>query len=473
LRFWIGWWDPGVALRTGLDLTLNRFLTIEDHLLHLDGTNLFEVAQRFGTPLFVFSRSYIEHNVNRLKQAFETTWQHGPFRLMPSFKACPMLAIRQLLNQFDCGCDVFGMSELEGAIRGGVDPTQISVNGSIKDEHIIRRSITIGARLVLDSPRELEITERIAHDLGRRARVMIRVKPDLGSLNATSDFAPEFQISELTHRIKYGVPRSEVAEMLPALKSSNGILLEGVHVHMGRHSKRLEVWQAWVAATFQEIDKLCEALPGWQPQTLNLGGGFASESDADLDVTYNGDPTPLPLELAQTICQAISSAITARPWQDAPLLLEIEPGRSIHTDAGLHLTTVQNIKHETDGPLISWAEVDTSEVFLDLHGVPEAPPFEYRMVTQADSQATARYDVVGKTCNAEMLLLDAALPPLKGGDVLALLNTGAYIESMTTNFNALPRPGSVLVTKGNAQLIKRHETIEEVFARDLDLTNPD
>jgi len=257
------------------------------------------------------------------------------------------------------------------------------------------------------------------------------------------------------------------------LKSSSGILLEGVHVHMGRHSKRLEVWQAWVAATFQEIDKLCEALPGWQPQTLNLGGGFASESDADLDVTYNGDPTPNPLELAETICQAISSAITARPWQAAPLLLEIEPGRSIHTDAGLHLTTVQNIKHETDGPLISWAEVDTSEVFLDLHGVPEAPPFEYRMVTQADSQATARYDVVGKTCNAEMLLLDAALPPLKVGDVLALLNTGAYIESMTTNFNALPRPGSVLVTKGNAQLIKRHETIEEVFARDLDLTNPD
>ena len=466
-------WNPEVALKIGLDHVLNRFLTIDDHVLHLDGSNLFEVAQRFGTPLFVFSGSHIEHNINRLKHAFETTWQHGQFRLMPSFKACPMLAIRQLLNQFDCGCDVFGMSELEGAIRGGVDPTCISVNGSIKDEAIIRRSITIGARLVVDSPRELEITERIAHELGQLARVMVRVKPDLKSLKATSDFAPELKISELTHRIKYGIPRAEVAEMMPALQSSKHLKLEGVHVHMGRHSKRLEIWQAWVHATFREIDKFCEALPGWQPKALNLGGGFASESDSDLDVAYNGDPTPEPLELAETICQAINSAIAERHWNDAPLLLEIEPGRSIHTDAGLHLTTVQNIKHETDGPLISWAEVDTSEVFLDLHGVPNTPPFEYRMVTQADRQATARYDVVGKTCNAEMLLLDAVLPPLKEGEVLALLNTGAYIESMTTNFNALPRPGSVLVTKGAAQLIKRHETIDEVFARDLDLTNTD
>ena len=127
-------------------------------------------------------------------------------------------------------------------------------------------------------------------------------------------------------------------------------------------------------------------------------------------------------------------------------------------------------------PLISWAEVDTSEVFLDLHGVPNiAPPFEYRMVTiQADRQATARYDVVGKTCPCRDASARRGIAsPLKEGEVLALLNTGAYIESMTTNFNALPRPGSVLVTKGAAQLIKRHETIGEVFARDLDLMNTD
>ena len=110
-------------------------------------------------------------------------------------------------------------------------------------------------------------------------------------------------------------------------------------------------------------------------------------------------------------------------------------------------------------------EVDTSEVFLDLHGVPDESPLTFTCISRPDSTPDQIYDVVGLTCNAEMLALDAALPELSIGDILCLSPTGAYLEPMAANFNALPRPGSVLVDR--ARLIKRHETVEDVFARDI------
>jgi diaminopimelate decarboxylase len=131
------------------------------------------------------------------------------------------------------------------------------------------------------------------------------------------------------------------------------------------------------------------------------------------------------------------------------------------------LTTVRNLKEEKLGQKRRWTEVDTSEVFLDLHGVPDESPLTFTCISRPDSTPDQIYDVVGLTCNAEMLALDAQLPELSIGDILCLSPTGAYLEPMAANFNALPRPGSVLVDKGEARLIKRHETVEDVFARDI------
>ena len=152
-------------------------------------------------------------------------------------------------------------------------------------------------------------------------------------------------------------------------------------------------------------------------------------------------------------------------WSD--WTLEIEPGRGLHSDTGLHLTTVRNLKNEHSGAEQRWAEVDTSEVFLDLHGVPDECPLHFRCVSKRAADATTHYDVVGLTCNAEMLSLDTALPELDIGDVLAIYPTGAYIEPMAANFNALPRPGSVMIDQGKVRLIKHHETVDDVFARDI------
>lgn len=156
---------------------------MQSELLHeverevsLGDVSLTQVAREFGTSLFVFSGDALRARVDEFVTAFGPEWPH--FELMPSLKACPNIGVRALLTQLECGCDVFGPGELEGALRAGVPPSRISVNGSIKDQEIIRKAIGLGARIVIDSPREASLVNRIAKDISTVARVMLRLKPE-------------------------------------------------------------------------------------------------------------------------------------------------------------------------------------------------------------------------------------------------------------------------------------------------------
>ena len=431
----------------------------------IGGIELEAVAREFGTPVFVFSGDAIRQRVEDFRSAFEAEWRH--FELMPSLKACPILGVRALLTELGCGCDVFGPGEFEGALRAGVPPDRISVNGSIKDESIIRKAIEIGARIVIDSPREASLINDIAMTMSTTVDVLLRLKPDLGDFSATSDFAPDVLIAELSQRIKYGIPNSELEDIVGLWPSLTALRLIGFHSHIGRHSKQLDLWMAWAAAVSAKVMTLESLLADIKNPVINVGGGFASQLDADLDVVNRSGDTPPLTELAKTLGQALRSGLasSSRHWSD--WILELEPGRGLHSDAGLQLTTVRNVKRETIGQTRQWAEVDTSEVFLDLHGVPDDCPLQFSCVSKKTAGSLECYDVVGLTCNAEMLSLDTLLPALTVDDVLAIYPTGAYLEPMAANFNALPRPGSVLIDQGEVKLIKRHETVEDVFARDI------
>ena len=149
------------------------------------------------------------------------------------------------------------------------------------------------------------------------------------------------------------------------------------------------------------------------------------------------------------------------------MLIEVEPGRGLHNETGIHLATVHVVKHETEHIDRVWAETDTSEVFLSIGGLNVTPPFDYLFANKADAEMSEVADIAGLTCNYECLVEQAPVPPLEPGDVLTFLNTGAYIEPYTCNFNALPRPGMVLVDGDRAEWVKRPETLGEVFARDI------
>ncbi len=443
----------------------NPFLSIRDGHLFIEECDSVALAERFRTPLFVVSESHLRHNLQSFQQAFERHWPDGPVRMMPAIKANPTVAVRRVLTREGAGCDVFGAGELECALRGQVPPELISVNGSIKDDSIIRRAIEIGARIVLDSPRELELCSSEGAKLGKRARVMFRLKPWMPELEEKSDFLPDQPIRLLTQTIKYGIPTHELLPMGPRAQELPFIDPVGVHMHMGRHSKKLEVWQQLTEGYVELLHQLSLKMDGWLPGIVDFGGGFAASQDRETRVAVTDYPTPSVDDYARVLCRSFRAAMQQREMATEGITLEVEPGRALHNETGLHLTRVQNTKHERVHIDHRWAEVDTSEVFLGIHGVNPTPPFDYVVANRADQPPAGNSDIVGITCNAEWLFQQVPVPELAAGDIIALLNTGAYIEPMAANFNALPRPGMVLVSGDRADLIKRAETLEDVFSR--------
>jgi len=446
--------------------SLNRTLSIREGRLFIESCDVVDLAEKFGTPIFVVSESHVRENLRRYKQALAEHWRKGPIRIMCAFKAAPLLALRKVLSDEGSGCDIFGPGELEGAIRGGVPPEMISVNGSVKDREMIHRAVELGARVVVDSTRELLLCEEAARAYAREARVMVRVKPFLKDLTLESDFLPGAEIRELTQMIKYGVPTSELKTLLSHVANSQHINLVGVHAHMGRHSKYPEVWEAWTRHSVEIIAQIRDQLSGWSPQQIDLGGGFPSESDRDTDVAVQGYEGASLEDFAAVIASTLEAELTTQGFDPEGITLELEPGRGLHTDTGIHLAAVKNVKEESEHRPRKWAEMDTSEVFLGVGGLNATPPFDFVIASKADAAKDDCYDLVGMSCNAEILFQQVRTPSLQVGDIVALLNTGAYIEPMSANFNSLPRPGTVLVRGAEADWAKRPETVDEVFARD-------
>lgn len=450
------------------DELLRAPLSMRGDRLYIEECDTVAVAEQFGTPLYVVSESRLRENVRRWQKTFEAHWRDGPVRLYPSLKANPIIAVRRILTEEDTGCDIFGPGELECAIRAGVSGEDLSVNGSIKERSLIRKALGHGARIILDSPRELDLCEEEAASLGITAKVLLRLKPDIRELDLESDFAPGMQISELTQIIKYGIPTKELLEMAGRIKGLSHIEAVGVHVHMGRHSKRPVVWEAWIRACIRLTRQVSDVMGGWTPSCIDVGGGFPSPLDHDPDVAVIDYETPSLEVFASTVGSTLRSALLEHGFNADGIRLELEPGRGIHTDTGIHLATVRNVKTEDVGMDYCWAEIDTAETFLDGHGFNlERPIYDYFIANRMSSDNAGLYDIVGQTCNAEILVHRLPAPALERGDVVALLNTGAYGEPNAANFNALPRPGMVLVTGDQATLIRRAETVDDVFARDV------
>ena len=290
--------------------TLNDPLSIRDGHLYIEDCDAAELAREFGTPLFVVSERKLAENYHTYHDAFASRWPEGRVRVMGAIKANPVTAIRRVLTREGCGCDTFGMGELEVALRGGVPPEDIAVNGSIKSREVIRRAIELGIHVILDSPRELDYCEQEAQKLGKKADVILRLKPYLDDLgDEPSDFFPNRTIRDMTQTVKYGIPTSEMLPMVPLIKASQWVNLVGVHTHAGRHSKKAIFWQSLirnlVALTKQISDGMGD---NWSPHIVSVGGGFAAEHDLESRVAVTDYSSPTVDDYAETV---LGNALTA------------------------------------------------------------------------------------------------------------------------------------------------------------------
>jgi len=449
---------------------LDECLSIRDGALWIEECRVRDLAERFATPLYVMSENQLRRNARKIATEFSSRWP-GDFLLLPSIKANPALALRRILTEEGTGCDVFGFGELEAALRTGTPPGQISLNGPLKSAELLERAIRLGVRITLDSAAELDRARCVARELEDRAIVRLRFRPDLLGLDEASEMSTSGEsVREAIQRYKAGIPTEDIRAIPAEAALDPHIDLAGIHFHLGRHSAEPGVWSAAVAALCELLDELRSNWDGWAPREIDVGGGYPAPRDpfgrllpqrADAPERSPGSGA-----YAEAICGPLAERLRAIDLDPAAIRLEIEPGRSLYADAGIHVATVGNVKRQSEPMPLAWVETDSSDAYLPDVNL-EHNRWQCLVADRAGAEATLSADVTGQSCALDVIVPDAKIPEVAPGDVLAFLDTGAYQDSAAHNFNALPRPGTALVHGDHTELIRRHETLEDVFARDL------
>jgi diaminopimelate decarboxylase len=396
------------ALRDTTASRIDDCLSVRDGHLWIEGCDAVELAARFGTPSYVVSENQLRRNAKRLVQAFSSQWP-GPVHVLPSIKANHVLALRRILSSEGLGCDTFGRSELWAALACGVSPALISVNGSGKSAELVEEAVAAGCRITLDAPRELDLATAAARRLGRRAQLLVRVRPNLSDLDqVASDFSSEGEsITEVARRYKAGIPMNELLPLGERALQAGEVELVGIHAHFGRHTRSPDAWAAMMQAFGDVVGRLSLAWGGWQPRELDVGGGIPTGRDPTgraIPRLASDQGPALPVErYAEVIASSLSQSLAANGISVSDKTLEIEPGRACYADIGIHLSRVVNVKTEIEPLPLRFVELDTTEMFLiDTHL--ENHRWTPVVASRASQPLTTVADLVGMSCGFDTIV---------------------------------------------------------------------
>ncbi len=497
---------PTTAAHRAVLATESDMLSIRDGRLFVEEIAASELVQRFGSPLFAYSETQLRANVRRFQAAMAAQWPDGPVDVLPAFKANPMIATRRVLSDEGAGADIYSPGELEGALRAGVEPSLVSVNGGGKQRAHVRRCVEAGVRITVEDVDEIDLIQQEAAALGTTAKIRFRVKPAMPNLWRRTDFSQLSAPIDLGIQVyKSGIPPEYLVDMGLRVFAMPNVELVGLHLHVGRHHPTAWFWEGVMRQFGRLIVELSRAWGGWQPQEIDCGGGFPSARDpmnketprSEFLLTAVGYPVmvglrglgartyhrvmgkALPLILSgpepsypAPIEELVAAAVTALRAElaagDVPtqgVRLQMEPGRWLYGNTAVHLTRVRTVKRQTQPLPYTWVLTDTTQFFL-AGGAFEHNRYPVVVADRADAPTALTADVVGHSCFADLLVPAVELPEVQRDDVVALLETGAYQESSASNFNALARPGTVLVCGTEADVIRRAETEQDVWARD-------
>jgi len=490
-----------------VETRIDDCLSNRNGVLFIEDLASSDLVERFGSPLFVFSEDQVRRNVRRFRDAFEKGWTAGPIKVMPAAKANWLFAIQRVLADEGCGADVYSAGELDVALRAGVDPRFISVNGVPKDKEHIRRTIEVGARLTIDSLRDIAFLEELAPALSKTAYVRLRIRPAISEFVKKSDFSPNGMVpTDLVALVyKGGLSIDEAIEAGKRVMRLPNVEIVGFHAHHGRHHRSTLYWEAQMHAYARDLGRVCDALGGFRPQEISIGGGFAIPRDPhnaatdysepfllgslhllSLGLKYlgakvryrvidklltliEGHPNTIPApsieDYGAATTVALLQALPKHGIDPKGVMLQLEPGRAIHGDAGVHLTTVQATKKMTSPIKWNLVTIDTSEFWM-TGGRFEHHLHDHCVANRLNAPPAMKADVVGRSCYGDRLLGAVRIPVVEIGDLFAFLDTGAYQEVSASNFNAMPRPAAVLVTGDRAAVIRRAENLDDVFRRD-------
>jgi diaminopimelate decarboxylase len=404
----------------------------QNNTLMCDGVRLEDVAREYGTPLYVYSAESIRNSYHDLDQAFGS----HPHRIHYALKANSSFAIVRLLREAGTGVDANSIGEVELAMRAGFSPSDIVFSGVGKTQDEIDRAVQLGLKAInAESAGELERIDRAAEARGVRANVAVRVNPDI-------DAGTHPHISTGLHINKFGVPLERARDLYRKMSTQPGLRPVGIHVHLGSQIISTEPLQRAAAAVVRLARELKDS--GVQLEHIDVGGG--------LGISYDGSRAPTAAEYAAAILPIVSAS---------GLSIVLEPGRSIVGAAAVLLARVVDLKDAAGGHHFAVLDAGMTELMRPmLYGA------FHRIVAVTPRAARDRcYDIVGPVCEStDAFGSERRLNQLEVGDLLAILDVGAYGSAMSSNYNRRPLPAEALVDAGRAMLIRRRQTIDDQLA---------
>lgn len=427
----------------------NLSINSENHLV-IGQHDTVELAKKFGTPLYVLDEDLMRDNCRAYKNAIDTYYDGHGLVLFASKALCTMYTGR-LVAEEGLGADVVSGGELYTLYKAGFPMEKVFFHGNNKTPDEIELALNCGVGyIVVDNKYELELLNRIANEKNVNQRILFRIKPGIDA--HTHDFVKTGQIDS-----KFGVAleNGEAYEIHKLALSMSNIQIDGVHCHIGSQIFDVEPFCEAAKVMIGFIADLYDKL-GIKVNILNLGGGFG------IKYTATDDPIA-PSEYIHKVTNVVKE-LAQEKGIDLPFLV-FEPGRSIVASAGITLYTVGCVK-----------EIENVRTYVSIDGgmcdnpryILYGSKYTAVLANNASAEPVAPITIAGKCCESGDLIQEhVMMPQIHVGDTLAVLATGAYNYSMSSNYNRIPRPPIVAVSGNEAKIIVKRETYDDLIKNDV------
>ena len=408
------------------------FFQYKNEQLYVEDLPVKQLAEEFGTPLYIYSRATLERHWH----AFDSALGKHPHLICYAVKANSNIGILNVMAKLGSGFDIVSQGELERVLEAGGEASKVVFSGVAKSRAEIMRALEVGIRCFnVESVAELHHINQIAGEIGKVAPISLRVNPDV-------DAHTHPYISTGLKENKFGVSVDEAREVYKLAATLPHVKITGMDCHIGSQLTEL---QPFLDATDRLI-RLMEQLKedGITLKHLDLGGG--------LGVTYTDETPPHPSDYATALLNKL------KDYEDLEIILE--PGRAIAANAGILVAKVQYLKSNESR---NFAITDTGMNDMIRPALYEA----YMNIIEIDrtlGREKAIYDVVGPVCETSDFLGKQRELAIAEGDYIAQRSAGAYGASMSSNYNSRPRTAEVLVDGNKAHLIRRRENLSELWA---------
>lgn len=414
--------------------------------LEISGCDMVDLAEQYGTPLYVIDENTLRSICRDYKKAFSG---YEKVNMMYASKALCTKAVSAIAASEGFGFDVVSAGEIYTVYKAGVDMSKVLFNGNNKSFDELTLAIELGVgRISVDNFFELSLLDEIAKSHEKTVDILLRITPGIEC--HTHEYIQTGHLDS-----KFGFDLTQIDEAVDLiLNNYKNLKLHGLHAHIGSQIFETSIYGDEIEILVKELARLDEKF-GLKLDEINIGGG--------LGVKYTDDDCPpSTFEIADIIIKRLNECI--EKYSINPPSLFLEPGRSIISTSGVTLYTLGSSKQVPNGK--KYFAVDGGMADNARPSMYQAKYFA-QVANKPDFELAQTVTIAGRFCESgDILIKDINLPELEEGDILCVYNTGAYNYSMASNYNRVQKPAMVLVNNGKSDIIIKRETLDDLIAHD-------